>query len=214
MSSSFATFLFPLPLFFLLPSSCNLEFPLVHPLISLLHHRIPLPPSLPPTSSCSSSCCSSSVAVFPRLHLPSSASDINPIVVESNRYRPICFYCCFSLLLSHRFNRHSNLSGFTDAMNFNDFNTIGITAIPLLLIPCVANIQQAAIALTMTKASHVLSIFMFLEAKMNKFSCFLYHDHYLFAASPPSIHEFLEIQEMMNRRILSYRLPSSISPSI
>ena len=65
---------------------------------------------------------------------------------------------------------------------------------------------QVAIALTMTKASHVLSIFMFLEAKMSKFSYFLYHDHYLFAASPPSIHEFLEIQEMMNRRILSYRL--------
>src|SRR6218665_4051452 len=36
MPSSFATFLFPLPLFFLLPSSCNLEFPLVHPFISLL----------------------------------------------------------------------------------------------------------------------------------------------------------------------------------
>src|SRR6218665_492493 len=65
----------------------------------------------------------------------------------------------------------------------------------------------------MTKASHVLSIFMFLEAKMSKFSYFLYHDHYLFAASPPSIHEFLEIQEMMNRGILSYRLPSSISLS-
>src|SRR6218665_3346168 len=63
----------------------------------------------------------------------------------------------------------------------------------------------------MTKASHVLSIFMFLEAKMSKFSYFLYHDHYLFAASPPSIHEFLEIQEMMNRGILSYRLPSSIN---
>src|SRR6218665_3194944 len=91
MSSSFATFLFPLPLFFLLPSSCNLEFPLVHHLTSLLHHRIPPPPSLPPTSSCSSSCCSSSVAVFPRLHLPSSASDTNPIVVESNRYTR--FYC-------------------------------------------------------------------------------------------------------------------------
>src|SRR6218665_654756 len=99
-------------------------------------------------------------------------------------------------------------------MNFNDFNTIGVNPIPLLLIPCVVNIQQAAIALTMTKVSHVLSIFTFLEAKMSKFSCFLYHDHYLFAISPPSIHEFLEIQEMMNRKILSYRLLSSISPSI
>src|SRR6218665_2507390 len=99
-------------------------------------------------------------------------------------------------------------------MNFNDFNTIGVTAIPLLVIPNVVNIQQAAIALTMTKASHVLSIFTFMEAKMSKFSCFLYHDHYLFAISPPSMHEFLEIQEMKNRIILSYRLPSSISPSI
>src|SRR6218665_2106906 len=97
-------------------------------------------------------------------------------------------------------------------MNFNDFNTIGVTAIPLLLIPCAANIQQAAIALTMTKASHVLSIFMFLEAKMSKFSCFLYHLQYLFAISPPSIHEFLETQEMKNRRIVTYRLPSSLNP--
>src|SRR6218665_1167433 len=99
-------------------------------------------------------------------------------------------------------------------MNFNDFNTIGVTAIPLLLIPCVANIQQAAIALTMTKASHVLSIFMFLEAKMSNFSCFLYHDHYLFAASPPSIHEFLEIQEMKNRKFVVSPHPSFHQPSI
>src|SRR6218665_3713429 len=81
-------------------------------------------------------------------------------------------------------------------MSFNEFNTIGITAIPLLLIPCVVNIQQAAIALTMTKVSYVLSIFTFLEAKMCKYSCFLYHGHYLFATSPPSIHEFLEMAVM------------------
>src|SRR6218665_504083 len=73
MSSSFATFLFPLPLFFLLPSSCNLEFPHVHPpplplflpsslafifhllphlrhhLFGLLHHIPSMhPPCLPP----------------------------------------------------------------------------------------------------------------------------------------------------------------------
>src|SRR6218665_1362629 len=157
MSSSFATFLFPLSLFFLLPSYCNLEFPLVHPLISLLlllllvfytivFHLLLLfllllfflkfifflfllllhlirdsLSSTPP--------------------LQSSASAINPIVIESNRY--ICFFCCFSLLLSHHFNRHRNLSGFTGAMNFSDFNTIGVTAIPLLIIPNIVNIQQA-----------------------------------------------------------------------
>ena len=53
------------------------------------------------------------------------------------------FLLLFSLLLSHHFNRHSNLSGFTDATNFSDFNTIGVTAIPLLVIPNVVNIQQA-----------------------------------------------------------------------
>src|SRR6218665_1011308 len=42
--------------------------------------------SLNSSSSFSSSCCSSFVEVFPRLHLRSSASAINPIVVESNRY--------------------------------------------------------------------------------------------------------------------------------
>src|SRR6218665_2085016 len=138
MSSSFATFLFPLPLFFLLPSSCNLEFPLVHPLISLLlllllvfftivFHPLllfllllPVPPPVAPHPSQS----------FLDSTSPSYASATNPIVVESNRYRPICFYCCFSLLLSHHFNRHSNLSGFTGEMNFSDFNTIGVTAIP------------------------------------------------------------------------------------
>src|SRR6218665_2976152 len=63
----------------------------------------------------------------------------------------------------------------------------------------------------MTKVSLVLSIFTFLEARMCKFLCFLYHCHYLFAISPPSIHEFLEIQEMKNRRIVTYRLPSSLN---
>src|SRR6218665_2019120 len=151
MSSSFTTFLFPLPLFFLLRSSCNLEFLLVHSLISLLlllllvfftivFHLLllfllllPVSPPVAPHPSQS----------FLDSTSPSSASATNPIVVESNRYRPMCFYCCFSLLLSHHFNRHSNLSGFTGAMNFSDFNTIGVTAIPLLIIPNIINIQQA-----------------------------------------------------------------------
>src|SRR6218665_1776197 len=134
--------------FLLLPPSCNLELPLVHPLISLLpplippltsllHHRIPPPPSLPPTSFFLEI---QLLPVPPLLPHPSQsfldstsppfASAINPIVVESNRYRSICFYC-FSLLLlllSHHFSRYSNLNGFTGAMNFSDFNTIGVTA--------------------------------------------------------------------------------------
>src|SRR6218665_3986870 len=95
MSSSFATFLFPLPLFFLLPSSCNLEFPLVHPLISLLlllllvfftivFHLpllflllLPVPPPVAPHPSQS----------FLDSPSPSYASAANPIVVESNSYR-------------------------------------------------------------------------------------------------------------------------------
>src|SRR6218665_3672881 len=103
MSSSFATFLFPLPLFFLLPSSCNLEFPLVHPLISLLLLLflvfftivfpllllflllLPVPPPVAPHPSLS----------FHDSASPSYASATSPIVVESNRYRPICFYFCF-----------------------------------------------------------------------------------------------------------------------
>src|SRR6218665_1348225 len=130
--------------FLLLPPSCNLELPLVHPLISLLpplippltsllHHRIPPPPSLPPTYFFLEI---QLLPVPPLLPHPSQsfldstsppfASAINPIVVESNRYRSICF-SCFSLLLlllSHHFSRH----GFTGAMNFSDFNTIGVTA--------------------------------------------------------------------------------------
>src|SRR6218665_3769795 len=106
MFSSFAIFLFPLPLFFLLPSSCNLEFPLVHPLISLLlilllvfftivFHLLflfllllPVPPPVAPHPSKS----------FLDSTSPSYASATNPIVVESNRY--ICFYCCFPLPLT------------------------------------------------------------------------------------------------------------------
>src|SRR6218665_727026 len=114
MSSSFATFLFPLPLFFLLPSSCNLEFPLVHPLISLLlllllvfftivFHPLllfllllPVPPPVAHHPSQS----------FLDSPSPSYASATSPTVVEYNSYRPICFYCCLYLPPSHHFNRH------------------------------------------------------------------------------------------------------------
>src|SRR6218665_599661 len=221
MSSSFAAFLFPLPLFFLLPSSCNLEFPLVHPLISLLlllllvfftiviHLLLlfllllPVPPPVAPYPSLQSFLDSTS---------PSYASATNPIVVESNRYRPICFYCCLSLLLSHHFNRHSNLSGFTGAMNFSDFNTIGVTAIPLLIIPniTITSNRQLTRSLIMTKVSLIFSIFTFLEVKKCKFSYLppTFNSSFLAFALA---HAIALGTGFSNRRIVSYRLPSSTS---
>src|SRR6218665_272977 len=68
-------------------------------------------------------------------------------------------------------------------------------------------------SLTMTKVSRVLSISTFLDVKLCRFSCFLSHGHYLFTISPPSIHEFLEINEMKNRRNVSFRVSSHLHHS-